>query len=157
MQKMGFIMKRNAFTMIELIFVIVILGILASIAIPKLAATRDDANVAKAAMEIASALNDMGSYYTSQGNFNHDASIMTNVKLTQQGGGSGAIASDGSEIWDYMIKNENCIDMNATGDGNISVIVGASSVSICQRLQRAVQHLILESPHSYGGDSVKFE
>ena len=39
--------KRNAFTMIELIFVIVILGVLASIAIPKLAATRDDAIVAK--------------------------------------------------------------------------------------------------------------
>ena len=39
--------KRNAFTMIELIFVIVILGILASVAIPKLAATRDDAHIAK--------------------------------------------------------------------------------------------------------------
>ena len=40
-------MKR-AFTMIELVFVIVVIGILASIAIPKLAATRDDAEIAKA-------------------------------------------------------------------------------------------------------------
>lgn len=37
---------KNAFTMIELIFVIVVLGILAGIAIPKLAATRDDATLA---------------------------------------------------------------------------------------------------------------
>lgn len=36
----------RAFTMIELIFVIVVLGILAGVAIPKLAATRDDATLA---------------------------------------------------------------------------------------------------------------
>lgn len=36
----------RAFTMIELIFVIVVLGILAGVAIPKLTATRDDATLA---------------------------------------------------------------------------------------------------------------
>lgn len=35
---------RYAFTMIELIFVIVILGILAAFAIPRLSLTREDAN-----------------------------------------------------------------------------------------------------------------
>ncbi len=44
---------RQAFTMIELIFVIVVLGILASVAIPKLAATRDDATVTKARTDVA--------------------------------------------------------------------------------------------------------
>ena len=43
---------RKAFTMIELIFVIVILGILSAVAIPKLAATRDDADAVE---EIANA------------------------------------------------------------------------------------------------------
>lgn len=39
---------KKAFTMIELIFVIVIIGILSAIAIPKMAVTRDDAILVKA-------------------------------------------------------------------------------------------------------------
>lgn len=44
---------KNAFTMIELVFVIVILGILASVAIPKFAATRTDAQIAKGRADIS--------------------------------------------------------------------------------------------------------
>ena len=43
----------KAFTMIELVFVIVVLGILAGIAVPRLAATRDDATIAKMRGDIA--------------------------------------------------------------------------------------------------------
>ena len=39
--------SKKAFTMVELVFVIVVIGILAAIAIPKFAATRDDAHITK--------------------------------------------------------------------------------------------------------------
>ncbi len=46
--------NKNAFTMIELVFVIVILGILAAVAVPRFAATRTDAQISKARADIAS-------------------------------------------------------------------------------------------------------
>jgi len=45
---------QQAFTMIELVFVIVVLGILSAIAIPRFSATRTDAQISKARADIAS-------------------------------------------------------------------------------------------------------
>ncbi|MCZ6156723.1 type II secretion system protein [Campylobacter ureolyticus] len=47
-------MNKKAFTMIELVFVIVILGILAGVAIPRLSVTRDDATTAKMRADVSS-------------------------------------------------------------------------------------------------------
>ena len=60
---------KKGFTMIELIFVIVILGILASVAIPRLAATRTDAEVAATVANLRTLLNDVASYYAVKGEF----------------------------------------------------------------------------------------
>ena len=72
---------KKGFTMIELIFVIVILGILAAVAIPKLAATRDDAKAASIKTDIGTAMQAVPAWYQGQkeASFLNAMSLDTNV------------------------------------------------------------------------------
>ena len=75
----GVRMKKDGFTMIELVFVIVILGILAAVAVPKLAATREDAKDARACANSATCVSDIISQYTATGNASTDHKSCTDA------------------------------------------------------------------------------
>ncbi len=63
--------------MIELIFVIIMLGILTAIAIPKLSATRDDAENVKVAATLRNGSNEIITYALTQGKVESNFSIMS--------------------------------------------------------------------------------
>ncbi len=83
---------KKAFTMIELVFVIVVLGILASIAVSKMAVTRDDAMFVKGKSQVAAIRNAI--------------TLVRNTNMLQARGSAWPVALDdagitiGAEIFD---------------------------------------------------------
>jgi general secretion pathway protein G len=71
--------RRHGFTMIELIFAIVVIGILAVVALPKLAATRDDALMVRKAHAIMTSASEIAAYTVAGGKSESNLSIMSNT------------------------------------------------------------------------------
>jgi len=72
---------KKAFTMIELIFIIVIIGILSVVVIPKLVITRDDAKIASEMASLKIGLNGLGAEYAARGTFVNYTKINANDGL----------------------------------------------------------------------------
>ncbi|MCH9739970.1 MAG: type II secretion system GspH family protein [Epsilonproteobacteria bacterium] len=131
------IKSKQAFTMIELVFVIVIIGILAGVAIPRLAATRDDAVITKARTTVASVRNALamekqkrilrgeftqitavGDGTNVFGNF-YDTNGDTNVAVLEY-----AIASESGKKDRWSFSNDEYIFKSILGDVKFQVITG---------------------------------
>ena len=125
-------MKRAGFTMIELIFVIVILGILAAVAIPKLAATRDDAKVSTDVSNLATCIQDLGSKYTADGN------------ITDVNASSNACA---------QVK---CFSFATTTDGNLTVSDSGAADAYCKQARTLAGDKDLNGTHEFGGSHVAY-
>ena len=97
---------KKGFTMIELIFVIVILGILASVAIPRLAAKRTDAEIATTVANIRILLSDLNSYYVVKGDLKGAKwSEITNVYLENA---DSSVVGGAARL---MVGGESCIEV----------------------------------------------
>lgn len=128
---------KKGFTMIELIFVIVILGILAAVAIPRLAATRDDAEISKAATNIQTLATDLGAYYTAQGHFNNTISVMTNVATP------------------VRVKQEDCLTIGTIANDTVGVTIH-NTTGLCQKVWSMPGLLQLSNKIGSDNNSFKF-
>jgi len=123
--------------MVEVIFVIVIIGILASVAIPKLAATRNDAKIAALTNNIVNGASEIAAYAVANGNVQSDITLMSNSVDSMIK--SGDAVQSGSVVNIKINDTEDCITMEiniSVGDSNISIVHGnVGSDAICQALQ----------------------
>jgi len=96
---------RAGFTMIELIFVIVIIGILAAIAMNKMSATRDDAKITKAVSNLKTCVGDMAARYTAQGKLvTGDINNSNACKVTNEENCFAVDVNDSTLAFDTKIK-----------------------------------------------------
>jgi len=89
----------KAFTMIELIFVIVIIGILAAVAVPKLSATRDDALDARDCKNVAVCVTDLAALYTAkQSALTSESDACQTVAASTKNSISVTLGTNGDEV-----------------------------------------------------------
>ena len=106
--------SKNAFTMIELIFVIVILGILSAVAIPKLMATKTDAQAVKEITNAKQIIQNAGAEYVSQNAFsNYPSSDCFKFETTTDGNLTVSFINDTTDLC-KVVKTKNLTDVNGT-------------------------------------------
>ena len=127
-------MHRAGFTMIELIFVIVILGILAAVATTKLAATRDDAKSSIEVYNLATCISELGSQYTAKSTLN-----------TSESDACVSIAAN------------NCFtNTPVESNGTLTVSLGSSAEEWCAVAQTLATNNNLIHTHIFGGQKVSY-
>jgi type IV pilus assembly protein PilA len=116
--------NRKGFTLIELLIVVVIIGILAAIAIPKFAATKDKAKLASVKTDIRNTETAEDAYFSDYNAYGTFAQLQSASNFTLSTGNSGAVvaATNG-----YTATYTNA--SISTGIKTCTVQVGAGAAS----------------------------
>ena len=88
--------NRKGFTLIELLIVVVIIGILAAIAIPKFAATKDKAKLASVKTDLRNMMTAQEAYFSDYATYGSLAQLVTASNFTLSSGNTGSATGVGS-------------------------------------------------------------
>jgi type IV pilus assembly protein PilA len=116
--------NRKGFTLIELLIVVVIIGILAAIAIPKFAATKDKAKLASVKTDLRNLMTAQEAYFSDFATYGSFAQLQSAGNFTLSGGNTGAAAGVASG-YTATVTNVSI----STGFTQCTVQVGAGAAS----------------------------
>ncbi|HEU5357694.1 MAG TPA: prepilin-type N-terminal cleavage/methylation domain-containing protein [Gemmatimonadales bacterium] len=114
--------NRKGFTLIELLIVVVIIGILAAIAIPKFAATKDKAKLASVKSDLRNLMTAEESYFSD--NSTYTSALATSIFAVSTGNAYTA-AVTGTSGYAATVSNSSI----STGSTSCTVNVGAGSTN----------------------------
>ena len=134
---------KKAFTIIELIFAIVIIGILASVALPRLSATRDDAKASILAKAIQSVKSEISSAILANNRVPTTTSEMIEISNTLRDLSNFVLVND--KVIDIVDTDDNSsickkitIDDSDISNIKLNITDGAGDTAICKGVKRLV-------------------
>ncbi len=119
---------KKAFSLLELIFAIVIIGIISTVAVPKLMDTKANAEVAILKKDIATIVSSLRSYYLVNENLDDLNSALTLNQNTWEIDGTTAIFRDGAA---------ECITISIEDKILNVVVADDNSGKICEKIKNS--------------------
>jgi len=117
--------NRKGFTLIELLIVVVIIGILAAIAIPKFAATKDKAKLASVKTDLRNSMTAQEAYFSDYATYATFAQLQTASNFTLSSGNADNGSAGASNGYTMTFNNPTI----SAGKTQCTVQVGAGATS----------------------------
>jgi prepilin-type N-terminal cleavage/methylation domain-containing protein len=140
------IKSKKAFTMVELIFVIVIMGILVAVVIPRLVATRDDALIVKNIEYIIASMTEISTYIVSKNSSKDDLTEMSSILTTLKSKNEVIVDTNNKSVKVKIGEEADCITISIESDATTELLK-TSFVNTTDRICNMVQLAIKEKDY----------
>jgi prepilin-type N-terminal cleavage/methylation domain-containing protein len=138
---------KKAFTMVELIFVIVIIGILVSVAVPRLSATRDDALISKNSEYIMGIMSEISTYSIANGESKDDLSEMSSLLELLKSQNRVILDTTNKSAKVKIGEDEDCITIDIDTTSTTDWLKTIFSINTTDRVCFQVQEFIKEKDY----------